>query len=391
MKTLKTLALTAMLLATVSTYGQTLHIFNYCNTLDSRIGESVKVDHERLTREALLIGACINYETASYNGIGSACSKENLMSDLDNLRCGKDDIVLFYYSGHGVRSTQDQSPFPQMMLKYEAYQQDKFVPVHTVVEKLSSKGARLVIVLTDCCNSESSMVSAKGESPLSRDNSAIDYEKIEAAYKKLFLENKGIIVATSSKAGQTSECAVLEQIIDGRKQFKHLGGVFSLGLFEYALYYAVLGRIPTQWDSIMYHTSDFISRKGYTQVPYYEARLSSQPTAIPTQTPSQAQPTVHAIDNDFAKDISRLIDAGQRPAQRLSLADELSQKYFSQGAKVATVGRNGSTVVDYENAADWLQRIASSKNIISINIIKESKNNQGMRQYITVQEIRNKK
>lgn len=357
---------------------QTMHVINYGNTIDPKIGTSVKVDYERLNAEASFAASAINYRTAIYDGTGENCSRERLLSVLSSLSCAPDDIILFYYSGHGMRSDKDKNPFPQMCLKYEAYEQDKWIPVHQVVDALSNKGARLVIVLTDCCNSIASWVSAKAPIETAT-KAAVDDSKVSAIYRKLFLENKGVIVATSSSIDQTSGCN------------NDLGGFFSWALFDCALYSAGLGNVqPVTWNNIFEATGKVLKSGGATQVPYYEVKLNT-PSATPQPQPQPQQPattTVVSTDNQFSQDFSSLFANGLTKESRLKIADAIADKYFTVDAKVATVGRNRTTVIDYEDVRDFLHRIALSTFIKQINVIQENKVADGRRNYIKIQEIR---
>ena len=202
MKKVLLLAFVTILFMIGNASAQTVHVINFCNTLDPNIG--CEVDYSRTKQEAGLIAAYLNYGIRFYNGEGNNCSKENLMNTLNSLKCNKNDIVLFYYSGHGTRSKQDNSEFPQMCLKYNsAYDEDKFVPVHTVIEKLQAKGARFTLVMTDCCNNPVSGVSPK--SLMSKDGgSMVDSDVVARNYRKLFLESQGMVVLTGCKKGQCS-------------------------------------------------------------------------------------------------------------------------------------------------------------------------------------------
>ena len=353
---------------------QTLHVINFCNTLDPNIG--CEVDYPRTKQEAGLIAAYLNYGIRYYDGVGENCSNENLMSTLNSLRCKKDDIILFYYSGHGTRSPQDKSEFSQMCLKYHGYDQDKFVAVHTVVEKLQAKGARFTLVLTDCCNNVVPGVSAK--SLMSKNGGAIEYDEAVARnYRKLFLEKKGTVVVTSSKKGQTS---------GGGKTH---GGLFSFAFFEIALYAACNGQIPATWDNVLGTVSSILT--GH-QEPYYEIKLKPVPTSpspMPTTTP--APTPVIAAEPTFADELGTLLDGSHSADWLNNQVNYLADKYFTSSAKVVTVGRNGTTILENESARLFLRRIAGSGKISKINVVNEKTDSSGKHSYIKVQEIRKSK
>ncbi len=381
------LALIAILLIAGNASAQTLHVINFCNTLDPRIG--CAEDYDRTIRESSLIGEFLGYGVSFYCGEGEDCSKDKLMGTLSSLACKKDDVILFYYSGHGTRSSQDKSEFPQMCLKYEGYEEENFVAVHTVVEELSKKDARFTLVVTDCCNNTAPGVSVK--SLVSKDGGPISDEDMNAIarnYRKLFLENPGMVVVTSSKKGQTSAGG------------EGMGGLFSIQFFENSLYAAVTGVIPATWNDVLKDTYDGVknisshSDKIPLQEPYFEINMnnSSSGSNVPQPNPSINPTPVVAVESDFASDLATLLDISRSEDWRINQANNLANKYFTSDATVATVGRNGTTIIEYETARDFLRRIAVSQFIQKINVIKETTDSTGKkRNYIKIQEIRKSK
>lgn len=355
---------------------QTLHVINFCNTLDPDIG--CEVDYARTKQEAGLIAAYLNYGVKYYNGEGKDCSNENLMNTLNSLRCNKDDIILFYYSGHGTRSPQDKSEFPQMCLKYSGYDQNKFVAVHTVVEKLQAKGARFTLVISDCCNSAAQQVSAK--SLMSKNGGPIVYDKsIARNYRKLFLENKGVVVVTGCKKGQVSY---------GNKK---IGGFLSNAFFGTALYQACsTGEIPATWEKVLGRVYSEVTRLIKEQEPYYEIKLKPNSPA-PSPTPTPPPTPVIAVEPSFASELGTLLDDSHSEDWLNNQVNYLANKYFTSDSKVITVGRNGTTIIEHESARLFLRRIAGSRQISKINVINEKTDSTGKHSYIKVQEIRKPK
>lgn len=381
MKKVLFMAIVAMAIMAGNATAQTFHVINFCNTLDPEIG--CEVDFDRIQQETGVIAALIGYNPSFYCANGEDCSKENLMTILNSLSCGKDDIVFFYYSGHGTRSPQDKSEFPQMCLKYSGYQEEKFVPVHTVVETLQAKGARFTLVITDCCNNPVSGISAK--TLMSKDGGAMtDNEAIARNYRKLFVESQGMVIVTSSKKGQTS--------LGGKRN----GGLFTDQFFGNSLYAAANGQIPATWNDVLQNTYSLVKNlaaqvNNHLQEPYFEINTNNAPSGSPVVTPNTNVTPVIAVDASFANELATLLDASHSEDWRINQANYLANKYFTSDAKVATVGRNGTTIIEYESARDFLRRIAVSKLISKMNVIKETTDSSGKRNYIKVQEIRKSK
>ncbi len=117
-------------------------------------------------------------------------SRKELDKDLKALNPGKDDVVFFYYSGHGGRMSNKKGRWPDMALP------DTLTDLSYPASEISKKAVkpRFVIAMGDCCNSYmDKSVSSKTKSA-----------KSTTGLKALFLEPKGVIVASSSEPGQYS-------------------------------------------------------------------------------------------------------------------------------------------------------------------------------------------
>jgi formylglycine-generating enzyme required for sulfatase activity len=119
-------------------------------------------------------------------------SADRMRSEMETLltNCGQDDLVLLYFSGHGM--TDQYGKFYFMARDTEANQQTRFGKakaidaqfVHDLMENCNSQ--RLVVIL-DCCHSGAF---------IKRDGAGIDFEKQ--------LGGKGRIVLTASAATKYS-------------------------------------------------------------------------------------------------------------------------------------------------------------------------------------------
>ena len=89
---------------------------------------------------------------------GDDFSKTSVNDAIDNWLTSEqpttDDIVVFYYSGHGFRDSTDGSKYPRMWLKTS---DDKDVETNNlqleeVYNRIVKTGAGVNLVLADCCN-----------------------------------------------------------------------------------------------------------------------------------------------------------------------------------------------------------------------------------------------
>lgn len=89
---------------------------------------------------------------------GNRYNKANVETALSRLKPGVDDIVVFYYSGHGFRDqNQPKMEFPFLDLR-DPNNRPRPKPlaqalnIEDIYKTIISKGARLNLVLSDCCN-----------------------------------------------------------------------------------------------------------------------------------------------------------------------------------------------------------------------------------------------
>ena len=214
-----------------------IYALAFCATSIEQIGTSCQNDSSRFVEQMISIASTLDCKMDMMVYTGDYFDKPHLIKAISDLKCTSNDVVFFYYSGRGVQPSKAPSSvwMPQLCLNYKAFEQEKFVPLPLVNDLLKEKGARLNIILSDCCNTEHDWVSLKLTSEsqeeiltdsilcpspvvLSVDNSYskdINVKNLE----KLFCKIRGSIIAIACKRGQVSY-APLE------------GGVFSMAFWD---------------------------------------------------------------------------------------------------------------------------------------------------------------
>lgn len=359
---------------------QRLHKILFGHTTDSKIGESVSIDICRASNEIDNIGAYLDYEVVSYIKCGNDCSREQLENVLKNLQVSSQDIVVFYYSGHGGHAKKGlDDPWPQMCLNRPELQ-EKYYPLRKVIETIKQKNPHFALILSDCCNAidETGYVTVK--SVLKGMNGATDIEEqTKRNYKTLFTEYTGILPITSSK---------LSQVSYGDNED---GGYFSLNFFE-ALYNNVqkTSSAPT-WNEIVEETKQGTLRlSGGDQEPSFD--LSSithhEQTNVVPIPPVNPDPNPIATTSKLEIAITQLLKMPDSANRLAYVQTILRDNFASNNVTVLTLGRNLTTVVDNETAQTFLRRIAQNPKIQKINIINEQSDNTGRCSYLTVHEVR---
>ena len=149
-----------------------LNLLVVANSNDAEIGASCKKDMERVietyTNLANFIGIGIDVKAIS----GTEYNKANVVNAIDKLTPSSNDIVVFYYSGHGFRKPKDNRTYPYIDLRPkpdDTYMVNS-LNMEDIYSSIRKKKARFNLVLSDCCNTEVSETNAIG-SPIARTKS----------------------------------------------------------------------------------------------------------------------------------------------------------------------------------------------------------------------------
>ncbi|MCR4852740.1 MAG: caspase family protein [Prevotella sp.] len=186
--------------------GPTMHLVITANTEVSDIGPACEVDLKRAKSEfegiAKQLGMRLNEQLVSGNNYG----RQQVAKAVNALKPGADDVVVFIYSGHGFRFKDQKDFYPCMDLTANSYEDasENYLALSDIFKALSKKGARLCLVLSDCCNSEvdATQPIVANNALFSRSNSNFDLKKM----RSLFMKSKGNIIATAAAPGEVSWC-----------------------------------------------------------------------------------------------------------------------------------------------------------------------------------------
>ena len=204
----------------LTTNAQTLHFISMFDTNDQKIGSGMKTERMLINNEMQTIAGYLEefgYDSQFSDYYGVNCGRSSLMQAINGLQVGSNDVVVFYYGGHGARAyNNSEDRFPQMCLGEAS--QSNWVPSSLIRNIIAKKNPRLAIILTGCCNKEGAGVTIK--SIVAQSSGYTSEANInKSAYKKLFLESKGVVQLTSSRAGEYSWCT-------------EKGSIFALALLD---------------------------------------------------------------------------------------------------------------------------------------------------------------
>lgn len=358
---------------------QTLHALLVGATEDESIGKGASVDLDNMLKLVQDVVAVTDCEPDILRYNDSDCTKKKVIEWINSRDIKNDDVVLFFYSGHGGRAINDPDSFPQMCMNRPAVE-SLYMPVSHVDKLLERKGAKFRIIITNCCNSKSDNISIKPLFAMSSSNSTMIDEYDLQKLIDLFFNQKGRAIITSSKPGQYSW-------IDSRSHEEGgTGGVFT-SIFIDSFNRAVKnGSIDASWKSIFKNAHDLtlainIPNKGkiYKQEPH---------SIVDAGATSDKGVKRHEYNQpgSLFESLNYLVNDKISTDTRLGRIREVAERHFKPGAKVITIAQNGTTVVDYEDVNVFLRRITLSPFIKQISIIDGD--NQDRNSVIKVHEVR---
>lgn len=178
------------------------------NTWVSDIGTACKRDLDNLRSEFSAIAKVLGMEYEEQVIEAGNYDKATAVRMIKGAEAGPDDVLMFVYTGHGFRWDDQTDYYPNIDLTSSSYDdiRKSYVAMSDIYDELSTKGARLTIVLSDCCNSKigTDTPLANTNSLFSRSNTNFDLSKLQS----LFLGSSGTVRATASSPGEVSWCGV---------------------------------------------------------------------------------------------------------------------------------------------------------------------------------------
>lgn len=252
-----------------------IHLVVVADTLEEDIGQSCAFDVRRVmntyTQIVNFMGARMKVRVVA----GNNYSKRKVVSELKLLNPSKNDIVIFYYSGHGYRKPEDKRRFPYLDLR--AKPEDDYLKetlnMEDIYKFIKAKGARMNVVLSDCCNSYVGATNSIASKPLKKKSIPLQLDSDHL--RMLFLKGKISILATAADSTQRASSN------------NRFGGFFSY-FFNTTLEascsnsniaYAKANSSPEWWNQVLADTRAQTEKKAqntYCDKPYTKENICVQ-------------------------------------------------------------------------------------------------------------------
>jgi hypothetical protein len=250
-----------------------LHLIIVANINDPSIGASCKKDAQVIKD---MFGDIAKFLTLTPTPptliMGTDYNLTTVNKAIDNLKPNKNDIVVFYYSGHGYsnRIPNDPKIHPYLDLRANPNQDPKkeTLNIEDIFNRIKGKpvAARLNLVIADCCNVDIIVNKPKGTKGKGKNKAAMELLS-ENNLKTLFLKEKGAILLTAAKKGQ--EAITNDEL-----------GSFYTYFFRASMGYqcSIINK-TTSWDVIIAETKKMVEYKAehtYCKKPFITENICVQ-------------------------------------------------------------------------------------------------------------------
>lgn len=194
-------------------FAQTLHVITVIDRY-SNIAESCQVDFDNISEIFTDIGNEIGMEVEIHD---IDFDQGTTIEFVNDFYCSSNDVVFFYYSGHGFRYNDQENVWSYLNFCTDNGSPESCgVDINWVHKQLIQKAPRLSISIGDCCNNK-----IDWQEPRNVLSRSVTFKSNNTAdgYRKLFLESSGHIIASGSIPGQYSLGT-------------QTGGLFTNGIIE---------------------------------------------------------------------------------------------------------------------------------------------------------------
>ncbi|MGK5594320.1 MAG: caspase family protein [Parachlamydiaceae bacterium] len=192
----KILSLIVVLLSFIGyNEASTFHIILVGDTLSDLREQTVSdlnLMHEQSVQLAHVLGASPRLHVIQEHLV----SREVILGAIERLSVQTDDYVLFYYSGHGCRTEEKESPWPYLHFTPS----NQYVALDELIEHLRKKPAKFGLVVADCCNNNASLEDEFPDTSLF-DFQTLDRRNISPYAQQLFARSKGWLVISGAEPG----------------------------------------------------------------------------------------------------------------------------------------------------------------------------------------------
>jgi len=175
---------------------QRIHLIIVSVTDDYSLSEGFQYNLQTVANNAELIASHTCMELSLYHITGAEVNATNIYKRIDSLQTDYEDVLWFYYAGHGINYAKNR--WPSLLIG----NQEQNPNLIDIYESLSKKPNRLVLVFGDCCNHYLNDAPEELHQPnIGNENSLLEANYGIDQLELLFRLSKGHIISTASHQG----------------------------------------------------------------------------------------------------------------------------------------------------------------------------------------------
>lgn len=350
-----------------------LKVLIVADTWDDLVGEFAEKQFEELNdwlddMVSYALEMPVSSESAYLDG--SLCNYDTIINVLENFQCDTEDIVIFWYLGHGIRSVKDTSKFPQIC-PHTLYD-DQFISLEAIKNHIMKNKPRLCVVVGDCCNSYDEDVTPKSELVFASRNSRDIVTKTTKDFARaLFGESEGCYIISASSAGEFSYSNKNEGFFFTHQLIKSFKALSSKGEVS-----------ENPWDDLMERLQTHFDTTGVLVAPGKREFMHPQYRFEPRVEIHPRKEYVYYIDNNLVDALQLIIKDSVN-----DYTDEVMTRYFADDAVIITLGSDKTSILEVLPAKDYLERIKFFDNLDKISVRATYTNDDKKVKKLLVHEI----
>jgi len=231
-----------------------LRVLIVADIVSRDIREGTSRDYRRIQESVKNIAEALHVPLSQSTLVEKNYTPDKIKNWIRAIR--KEDIVLFYYSGHGFRPKKKSIPWPSLACKTVVRKKSHFISGKEIISSVKKRHPRFSLILFDCCNDP---LHAKSPTEITSQFLIPDGIPLPGL-ATLFLHTRGSVAISAASPGQPALA-----LIGG----KTIGSLFSMSfirsLFEEGQY------SDTSWHSVIERALPAIrSGSSERQRPFYK-------------------------------------------------------------------------------------------------------------------------
>lgn len=180
---------------------------------------------------------------------GTKATLDNIVNALKNVQTGKDDVIFYYFSGHGLMEGGKT---------YMLTSDEKNLSRDRVASMIGSKSARLKMLISDCCSNAVDEVAIARS--INKSGQKIEAGEYDPIYKDLFLGYEGTMHLNAATEGEFAYSDVIH------------GGFFT----HYLIKEGLIKKPVNNWADIFKDAKDKTSQMFMRMPAESKAKLAQQ-------------------------------------------------------------------------------------------------------------------